>query len=193
MGSGIVEPGDFADLLMVAITFIATVANILLWFTTRATLKVLVEQVRHQFATSYSVAQGDVISAHRELFFGILNNPTLLESFTQANGLDTKAWEIEKISEFLINQVLIGYVNFKNAIISEIYFEGFKQDARSLFRYRTVCQHWARVSDVHSDDFRQFVETELLLHESVAKEKVAPPSTEEPLSSNQELLIVSHG
>ncbi|MBD2231453.1 hypothetical protein [Phormidium tenue] len=192
MSSGI-EPGIFADLLMVAITFIATVANILLWFTTRATLKVLIEQVRHQFATSYSVAQGDVISAHRELFFGILNNPPLLESFTRANGLDTKAWEIEKISEFLINQVLIGYVNFKNAIISEIYFEGFKQDARSLFRYRTVCQHWARVSDVHSDDFRQFVENELLLHESVAKEKVAAPSTEEPLSSNQELLIVSHG
>ena len=140
MSSGI-EPGMFADLLMVAITFIATVANILLWFTTRATLKVLAEQVRHQFAHSYSVAQGDVISAHRELFFGILNNPPLLESFTRANGLDTKAWEIEKISEFLINQVLIGYVNFKNAIISEIYFEGFKQDARSLFRYQTVRQH----------------------------------------------------
>ena len=191
MGSGIVEPGDFADLLMVAITFIATVANILLWFTTRATLKVLVEQVRHQFVTSYSVAQGDVISAHRELFFGILNNPPLLESFTQANGLDTKAWEIEKISEFLINQVLIGYVNFKTAIISEIYFEGFKQDARSLFRYRTVCQHWARVSDIHSDDFRQFVETELLLHESVASEvKADPPSTEDPPNTNRELSIV---
>ncbi|PSN10541.1 hypothetical protein C7293_27680 [filamentous cyanobacterium CCT1] len=189
--SSSIEVGVFADLLMVAITFIATVANILLWFTTRATLKVLVEQVRHQFASSYSVAQGDVISAHRELFFGILNNPLLLKSFTQANGLDTKAWEIEKISEFLINQVLVGYVNFKNAIISEIYFEGFKQDARSLFRYQTVCQHWARVRDVHSKDFRQFVEDELLLHESDTSEaKADPSSTEDPLVTNRELSIV---
>ncbi|MBD1877110.1 hypothetical protein H6F75_26865 [Nodosilinea sp. FACHB-131] len=189
--SSSIEPGVFADLLMVAITFIATVANILLWFTTRTTLKVLVEQVRHQFQNSYSVAQGDVISAHRELFFGILNNASLLESFTKANGLDTKVWEIEKISEFLINQVLIGYVNFKNAIISEIYFEGFKQDARSLFRYQTVRQHWARVRDVHSDDFRHFVEAELLPPKSTAQEKVAPPYSGEPLNK-QGVSIVSH-
>lgn len=169
-----IEPGILADLLMVAITFIATVANVLLWFTTRATLKVLAEQARHQFADSYSAAQGDVVSAHRELFFGILNNPPLLESFTKANSLDTKAWEIEKISEFLINQVLIGYVNFKNRIISDIHFEGFKRDARSLFGYQTVCQHWARVSNVHSEDFRHFVETELLPQVRKAPKKVAP-------------------
>jgi hypothetical protein len=48
-----IEPGILADLLMVAITFIATVANILLWFTTRATLKILVEQMQHQSANSY--------------------------------------------------------------------------------------------------------------------------------------------
>lgn len=190
MSSGI-EPGILADLLMVAITFIATVANILLWFTTRATLKILVEQVQHQAANSYSVAQGDIVSAHRELFFGILNNPPLLESFTRANSLDRKTWEIEKISEFLINQVLIGYINFKNRIISDTHFEGFKRDARSLFRYRTVCQHWARVSDVHSEDFRQFVEAELLPPASTAQEKVAPQSNGEP-PDNQGFSNINH-
>lgn len=178
-----IEPGILADLLMVAITFIATVANILLWVTTQATLRILVEQMQHQSANSYSAAQGYIVSAHRELFLGILTNPPLLESFTRANSLDPKAWEIEKISEFLINQVLIGYVNFKNRIISDIHFEGFKRDARSLFRYQTVCQHWARVSDVHSDDFRQFVEAELLPPASTADEKVAPHNDEEPLDS----------
>lgn len=190
MSSGI-DPEVFADLVMVAITFIATVANILLWFTTRATLKTLVEQVRHQVASSYSVAQGDVVSAHRELFFGILNNPPLLKSFTTANNLDTKAWEIEKISEFLINQVLIGYVNFKNRIISNIHFEGFKQDARSLFQYQTVCQHWVRVRDVHSEDFRHFVEAELLPPANTTPKKVAPQTDEEP-PDNQSISSVSH-
>ena len=95
MGSG-TEPAILADLLMVAITLIATVANILLWFTTRQTLNILVEQVRHQIANSYSTAQTEVVSAHRELFFGVLNNPSLLSSFTEANNLYPKAWEVEK-------------------------------------------------------------------------------------------------
>lgn len=161
-----IEPGNLADLLMVAITFIATVANILLWFTTRQTLNILVEQVRHQIANSYSIAQTEVVSAHRELFFGVLNNPSLLSSFAEANNLNPKAWEVEKISEFLINQVLIGYVNFKNGIIGMTHFDGFKRDARVLFGYPSVRHHWQRVRDVHPDAFCQFVEAELLSSEA---------------------------
>jgi hypothetical protein len=99
---------DFTALLMVAFTFVTTVANILLWVSTRRTVTILLEQVRHQIASGYSQAQHSVVDAHRDLFFGILNSPTLLEAFTKANGLDPKAWELQKVSEFLINQVLIG-------------------------------------------------------------------------------------
>lgn len=153
---------DLSALLMVLFTFIATAANILLWITTRRTLQLLVEQVRHQIANGYSQAQHDIINAHRELFLSILNNPSLLESFTSANGLDPKTWELQKIGEFLINQVLIGYLNFVNGIISASHFEGFKRDARSLFAYKSIREHWQHVRAVHSDDFRRFVETELL-------------------------------
>jgi len=170
-----IEPGNLADLLMVAITFIATIANILLWFTTRQTLNILVEQVRHQISNSYSTAQTEVVSAHRELFFGILNNPDLLTSFTTVNNLDPKVWEVEKISEFLINQVLIGYVNFTNGIISMTHFDGFRRDARVLFCYESVRRHWLRVRDLHSEAFCQFVEAELL---SIAiNQKMAPDKT----------------
>ena len=153
---------DLSALLMVLFTFIATVANILLWNTTRQTVQLLLEQVRHQIASGYSQAHYHIIDAHRELFLGILNNPSLLESFTSANGLDPKTWELQKIAEFLINQVLIGYLNFINGIISLSHFEGFKRDARDVFAYESVRKHWQRVRVVHSDDFRRFVEMELL-------------------------------
>ncbi|MBE9117274.1 hypothetical protein IQ249_15340 [Lusitaniella coriacea LEGE 07157] len=153
---------DLVALLMVLFTLITTVANILLWNTTRQTVQLLLEQVRHQIATGYSQAQSRIIDAHRELFLAILNNPSLLESFTSANDLDPKTWEIEKIAEFLINQVLIGYLNFTNGIISLNHFDGFKRDARDVFAYESVRQHWHRVRVVHSDSFRRFVEMELL-------------------------------
>lgn len=156
---------DLTALLMMVLTLVATVVNILLWITTRHTVTLLLEQVRHQIASQYSEAQHDIISAHRELFFGILGNSSLLESFTRANGLDPKTWEIEKVSSFLINQVLIGYLNFSNGIISSAHFSGFKRDARDLFTYQSVRTHWERIRPLHTEDFRHFVETELLWQE----------------------------
>ena len=116
---------ELSALLMVLFTFIATVANILLWMTTRQTVTILLKQVQHQIANSYNQAQSQIIDGHRELFLGILNNPSLLENFTKANGLDPSTWELEKIAEFLINQVLIGYLNFVNGIISQSHFEAY--------------------------------------------------------------------
>jgi hypothetical protein len=156
---------DLAALLMMGMTFVTTVANILLWISTRQTVQLLLEQVRHQIANAYSQAQHDIIDAHRELFLGILNNPSLLESFTKANKLDPKVWELQKISEFLINQVLVGYLNFRNGIISPKHFAGFKRDAQDVFGYQSVRAHWSQVRVVHSDDFRHFVEAELLWSE----------------------------
>ena len=123
---------ELTTVLMVLFTFITTVANILLWVTTRQTVKLLLSQVNHQIASSYSNAQHYIIDAHRNLFFGILNNPSLRERFIEENQLEPETWDIQKLSEFLINQVLMVYVNFVNGIISQSHFEGFKMDALFL-------------------------------------------------------------
>lgn len=157
---------DLTALLMMALTFVTTVANILLWVSTRHTVRLLLSQVQHQVASGYSEAQHTIVDAHRELFFGILNNPSLLEAFTEANGLNPKDWELQKVSEFLINQVLIGYLNFKNGTISAVHLEGFKRDAHDVFSYQSVRCHWEKIRKVHSEDFRLFVETELLFREN---------------------------
>jgi hypothetical protein len=156
---------DLTALLMMGMTFITTVANILLWISTRQTVQLLLGQVRHQIASSYSETQHAIIDAHRDLFFGILNNPSLLEKFTQANGLTPIDWELQRVSSFLVNQVLLGYLNFRNGIISPSHFEGFKRDAKDVFAYETVRSHWAHVQMFHPEDFRDFVNTKLLWRE----------------------------
>ncbi|NEQ34202.1 MAG: hypothetical protein F6K04_24980 [Leptolyngbya sp. SIO4C5] len=159
---------DLTALLMMALTFITTIANILLWISTCQTVQLLLGQVRHQVASSYSEAQHTLVDAHRALFFCILNNSTLLESFARANGLDTKTWELQKVSSFLVNQVMLGYLNLQNGIISPSHFEGFKRDAQDVFAYETVRSHWQQVRLAHSEEFRRFVETELLWREPAA-------------------------
>lgn len=153
---------DLTALLMIGLTFVTTVANVLLWISTRKTVKLLIGQIHHQVAAGYSEAQHTIVDAHRELFFGILNNQKLLESFTNANGLDCEGWELEKISTFLVNQVLLGYLHLRNGIISSSHFEGFKRDAQDVFAYATVRSHWQKVRLSHSEEFRRFVDTELL-------------------------------
>ncbi|MEM9447016.1 MAG: hypothetical protein AAGA75_00600 [Cyanobacteria bacterium P01_E01_bin.6] len=154
--------GSLSELLMVTLTLVATAANIFLWFTTRESLQILIKQVNHQIASEYSSAQFNIVDAHRQLFFGILANPALIKAFTEANDLNPKTWTLEKISEFLINQALVCYLNFTNGIISSAHFEGFKRDARSLFDHQSVRAHWEKIKPFHSMEFCRFVETELL-------------------------------
>ncbi|ASC71503.1 hypothetical protein XM38_024550 [Halomicronema hongdechloris C2206] len=67
-----------------------------------------------------------------------------------------------------MNQVLIGYLNFRNGIISPSHFEGFKRDAQDVFSYKTVRSHWEKARMAHSEEFRLFVETELMWRDEVA-------------------------
>ncbi|MEP1075182.1 hypothetical protein NDI52_07220 [Leptolyngbya sp. PL-A3] len=158
---------DLTALLIMGLTLITTVANILLWLSTRQTVQLLVGQVQHQIKSTYTDAKHQLVEAHRDIFFGILNNPTLLEHFARTNGLDPKEWELEKVSAFLINQVMISFLRFQTGIINRTHFEGFKRDARDVFLYSTVRSHWEKVRLLHSEEFRLFVETEILLPDPV--------------------------
>ena len=160
---------ELIALLMMILTVITTISNVLMWVSTHQTVKLLLEQVRHQVASGYSEAKHSSVDAHRDLFFGILNNPDLLRNFTQANKLDSEAWVLQKVSSFLINQVMVGYLNFCNGIVSPSHFEGFKRDAQDVFAYETVRSHWETVRLVHSKEFRQFVDTELLWRDESAR------------------------
>ena len=156
---------DASAILMVTFTFLATIINILLWLTTRRTVVALAVQVKHQIASGHVLALQNMFDAHRELFLNLINHPDLLERFTMVNSLDAENWQLEKISAFMINQIFMGFLNIEEDIINESYLAGFKRDARDVFSYSSVREHWKYVRVFHPQTFREFVESELLYPE----------------------------
>ena len=153
---------DLSALMVALFTCGAAISGVLLWFTTRRTVQLLLQQVNHQIASSHSVAQHQVINAHRDLFLGIANNPALCDAFIQINNLDKDTWVRQKIAAFLINNVMVYHTNLVNGTISHRYWEGFKRDSKEMFALPAIRHHWADVQAIHPREFREFVERELL-------------------------------
>ena len=146
---------DISAMLMVAFTCVITVANILLWLATRRTIQL-------QVTSNYSLNHQSIVNGHRDLFLGLLQQPTILEKFAAANNLDPTRWEMQIISAFFVNHVFIHYLNFSNGTLDKAYLAGFKQDAQELFALPTVQAHWQKASITYSAAFQKFVEDELL-------------------------------
>ena len=174
-----IDTGNLSEQLTTALTLVATIINVLLCFATKRTVKLHRQEVNHQITSGDSAAQHQIINTHRELFLSILNNPELLKQFAHANGLDPEAWALQKIAVFLINQVMINYLNFMNGTISTKHFEGFKRDAQDMFAYPLVRAHWQHVRTLHSEEFCHFVETDLLPEEPPQAETVTTDMTAE--------------
>ena len=146
---------EIVSLLMVIFTCCITIANLLMWHSTRRT-------IRLQVSSNYSLNHQSIISGHRELFLGLLHQPDLLKTFATANGLNLEKWELQIISAFFINHTFAHYLNFKNKTLDEAYLEGFKQDAREIFSLTTVKEQWQQARSVYSPAFQEFVDTELI-------------------------------
>ena len=153
---------EVSTLLIAGFTCVATISGILMWLTTRRTMQVLLKQVNHQVASGYSVAQQRAIDAHRELFLAIVHNPSLCDAFVQTNDLDKETWFHKQMATFLVNNVMVYHANLVNGTISDRYFEGFKRDSKEVFAFPVVRRHWEHVRAVHPNEFREFVERELL-------------------------------
>ena len=146
---------DISALLMMVFTCVITIANILLWLSTRRTIAL-------QVKSNYSLNHQTLVSGHRDLFLGLLHQPDILEKFAIANKIDVESWELKIVSAFFINQVLIHYLNLTNGTIEQSYLEGLKQDAREVFSFPTVLSHWQQSRVWYAPDFQRFVEDELL-------------------------------
>lgn len=146
---------DISALLMVVFTCVITIANILLWLSTRRTISL-------QVKSNYSLNHQTLVSGHRDLFLGLLHQPDILEKFAIANSIDVDSWELKIVSAFFINQIFVHYLNLTNGTIEQSYLEGLKQDAREVFSFPTVQSHWKNSRVWYAPDFQRFVEEELL-------------------------------
>ena len=147
--------GDISALLTVVFTCVITVANILMWLSTRRAIQL-------QTASNYSLNYQSLIQGHRDLFFGLWHQPELFAKFTQGNDLDKEQWELEILSTFFINQVLTHYVNFENGTLDKPYLDSFKKDAREVLTLPLINKRWQQVKQTYPPGFQHFVDRGLL-------------------------------
>lgn len=136
---------------MLLFTCVMTVANILLWISTRRTIEL-------QVKSNYSLNHQSLVNSHRELFLGLLHQPEIFRKFASANSIDSEQWQVNTVSAFFINQVFAHYLNVANGTIESSYLERLRQDVREVFAFPTVHAHWQHSRNNYAPAFQRFVD-----------------------------------
>lgn len=137
------------------LTLIITVANILMWLSMQRTIKV-------QTASNRSLNYQSIIQGHRELLLGLMKQPDTLNAFAKANSLDSEQWVLNVVSTFFINHACGYYTNFESGTLDSYHLENFKKDAQYMFTWPSVRERWQQSKAFYPENFRRFVENELL-------------------------------
>jgi hypothetical protein len=161
------DTNQLATLCIVALTFVSTAANVLLWVATLRTvgltklsIEILEREVTSQTASNYSLAKRQLINNHREVFSLILNNQLLKESFLNATQLDRQTWELRLLAQLQINNAYLGFLDLSQQIITHDYFNSFKVDTKETFSYAYVRETWVEIQQFYPEDFRAFIKRE---------------------------------
>jgi len=152
---------DISTILMLLFTCVMTVANILLWISTRRTIEL-------QVKSNYSLNHQALVNSHRELFLGLLHQPEIFRKFASANSINSEQWQVNTVSAFFINQVFAHYLNVANGTIEASYLERLRQDIREVFAFPTVYAHWQHSRTNYAPAFQKFVDE--LLPSSISME-----------------------
>lgn len=143
-------------LLTMLFTCVITIANVLMWLSTRRTIQL-------QTASNYSLNYQSLIQGHRDLLFGLMNQPDALKAFAKANQFDPDRWALQSIATFFINQAWVHFVNFEHGTLDETHLESFKKDAQDMFTWSSVYERWQQAKNFYPENFQSFVEKELLM------------------------------
>jgi hypothetical protein len=156
-------------IVSVSVTGAYTVLTLLLWITTRRSVRLtskmveqLVRQVNHQLALSQTASKHGLIDSHRELFLSVLGNRDLTEILARENEVSTDQLQRNILASFLINHCSTIFDYHVNNVISSDHLESFVRDAKDMFQWGFLRERWKTVRTYHSGDFQQFVDTFLL-------------------------------
>lgn len=150
------------DEISVIFTCFITVANILMWLSTLRTIQL-------QTASNYSLNYQALIQGHRELMFGLMDQPETLAAFAKTNDFDQMTWTMKMIATFFINQAWLHYVNFEHGTLDQAHLESFKTDAQDMFAWPSVFERWQQAKSCYPENFRLFVEKELLVEKPISE------------------------
>ena len=157
--------GEVSALLTVLFTCLITIANILMWLSTRRTIQL-------QVASAQSLNYQSLIQSHRELMFGLISHPETLQAYALANGFDRDQWRLQILSTFFINHAWMHFVIFDHEKFDHVHLESFKRDAQEMFTWPSIQNRWQQAKVSYPENFRAFVEKELLTAPAAVDKKL---------------------
>ncbi|MER8995555.1 hypothetical protein [Mesorhizobium sp. M0678] len=147
-----------AAVVTAVMTVIYTFGTLLLWISTRSTVKILKTQLDNQSKQIKSAANSQIISSHRELFLAILQDEDLSRAlFGTKRGADADLIRRRWLGTILINHCYLIFAEHQTGVIIGEFYE-FVEDAKDLFSFGIVRSRWEEVRDFHRADFARFID-----------------------------------
>lgn len=151
---------NYATLVIAIMTIFYTLGTFLLWIETRKTLELAIaesERTQKQIKTNLI---SNIVASHRELFMYILSNenlPTLI-----CKNSNTDVFKSGFLATLLLNNVLQIFYHYKEGDIDEETWLSLVGDIKELFGWPIVIEQWSEYRKFCIDDFRDFIEKEIL-------------------------------
>jgi hypothetical protein len=151
-----------AAVITAIMTIIYTFGTLLLWMSTRSTVKILKTQLDNQLRQIKSASNSQIITSHRELFLTILQDEHLSAAlFGKKRGVDADSIRRRWLGTILINHCYLIFAEHQTGVISGEFYE-FVEDAKDLFSFGLVRSRWEEVRAFHQADFARFIDVWVL-------------------------------
>lgn len=151
----------FSGLVVIA-TMIYTIGTFLLWLTTRKSLEFTryeLQQLRDQLQ---SETFQEIIRSHREIYSFLLSNDKLSKELIKGVGVKPNEFYSQMIGTFLINQASLLFHLNKYKTMDPSQWNNTKIDMKEMFQWQIVRKRWECVSHLHPEEFRKFIEDEII-------------------------------
>lgn len=149
-----------SDIIQIAISALAAVGivlNLLLWITTRASLREIQKQNDAFMRSVKNDTISKITASHQSLFLGIIGNPKLLKVLSKGLG------PVEVFSENMVATLIINHCAavhlyaLQNTLEPEDWL-GIQNDLEDLFSWPIVKERWPQIRTFYSKEFQDLID-----------------------------------
>lgn len=160
-GFSALTPVDISTIVTAGATVVYTVGTFMLWKVSRDTTCLVRDELKNQIAASHSASQHAVLDAHRTLILELLQDESLLHTFSSELKMTKEEARTKFIATLLINHARRIFIDYNHRLTSDS-IDSFTEDARELFSLPFIRERWNEVKSFHPQNFRNFVDTRLI-------------------------------
>lgn len=143
---------------LLIVMFVGLVFSLLLWLTTRRSLKEIHRQ-NENIARSIRIDTiHKITQSHQNIFLSLLNNPVLASELTKGMAVGEK-FIGQMIGTALINHCSAVHLFALQQTLDSDDWIGIQNDIADLFSWPVVRERWPEIRTFYSKKFQNFIET----------------------------------